>query len=58
MRTIFEKNAEYPNSVTRTFTTAVDNQTSMLIKVFEGEKESTKHNKLIGTFLHEGIEPQ
>ena len=58
MRTIYYKNEKYPSDELKAFTTAVDNQTSMLIQVYEGDSDVTKNNRLLGSFLHEGIEPQ
>ena len=58
MRTIYPRNEYYPESHSKVYTTAVGNQTSMLIQVYEGDSDLTKDNKLLGSFLHGGIEPQ
>jgi heat shock protein 5 len=39
------------------FSTATDNQRTVLIKVFQGEEAWTKHNTLLGTFELSGIPP-
>ncbi|KAJ3045027.1 hypothetical protein HDV00_012449 [Rhizophlyctis rosea] len=42
---------------TRTFTTAKDNQTSVLIEIYEGERPWAKYNRLIRTLELTGIKP-
>lgn len=39
------------------FTTSVDNQTSVLVNVYEGESPSTKWNRFIGSIILNGITP-
>lgn len=39
------------------FSTTADNQASVLIKVYEGERGVAKHNNLLGQFELTGIEP-
>jgi molecular chaperone DnaK (HSP70) len=39
------------------FTTAVDDQTSVLIKVYEGERQQTNQTRLRGEIVLEGIAP-
>jgi heat shock protein 1/8 len=50
MTTIIPRNTVIPTRKTKTFSTDTDNQTSVIIKVFEGERRLTKDNYLLGTF--------
>jgi heat shock protein 1/8 len=57
MTTILPRNTPLPAHKVHHFTTNADDQTSVTIKVFEGERALTKDNILIGTFDLNGIEP-
>jgi molecular chaperone DnaK (HSP70) len=46
-----------PTKKHRNFTTAVDDQTSVLIKVYEGERQQTNQTRLRGEIVLEGIAP-
>jgi heat shock 70kDa protein 1/2/6/8 len=50
MGKIIERNSTVPIEKSKVFSTVEDNQETVLIKVFEGEREFTQHNNLLGTF--------
>lgn len=54
---LIERNTTIPTRKSEIFTTAEDNQQSVEIKVYQGEREIAAHNKLIGNFQLVGIPP-
>lgn len=54
---LIDRNTTIPTNKSRVFSTAEDGQTSVEIRVFQGERELTKDNKLIGNFTLAGIPP-
>ena len=54
---LIERNTTIPTRKSEVFTTADDNQGSVEIKVYQGEREIAAYNKIIGNFQLVGIPP-
>jgi L1 cell adhesion molecule like protein len=57
MSVLIPRNSTIPTKKNEMFTTYDDNQTSVLVKVYEGERQMTKGNNLLGTFELADIPP-
>jgi molecular chaperone DnaK len=54
---LIERNTTIPTRKGETFSTAADNQTSVEIKVYQGERPMAQHNRLLGVFQLANIPP-
>ena len=57
MTALIKRNTTIPHRKTETFSTADDMQTAVTVKVYQGEREMARDNKLLGQFNLEGIPP-
>ncbi|MBU6412587.1 MAG: molecular chaperone DnaK [Planctomycetes bacterium] len=57
MTVLIPRNTTIPSSRKETFTTAADGQTSVQIKVYQGEREFAKDNRILGEMDLSGIPP-
>ncbi|MDX6379062.1 MAG: molecular chaperone DnaK [Rubrobacteraceae bacterium] len=57
MTKLIDRNTTIPTRKSEVFTTADDNQSSVEIKVYQGEREMAAYNKLIGNFQLVGLPP-
>lgn len=54
---IIDKGAKFPTELTKPYFTHANNQTSVLIKIYQGEQKLARQNKLLGKFELKGIPP-
>jgi molecular chaperone DnaK len=57
MTRLIEKNTTIPAQASQVFSTAEDNQSAVTVHVLQGEREQAMHNKSLGQFNLEGINP-
>ncbi|MBF8246872.1 MAG: molecular chaperone DnaK [Rickettsia sp.] len=54
---LIDRNTTIPTKKSQIFSTAENNQSAVVIKVFQGEREIAAYNKILGQFSLEGIPP-
>jgi molecular chaperone DnaK len=54
---LIERNTTIPTQKSQVFSTASDGQTSVEIKVYQGERELARDNRFLGNFILDGIPP-
>jgi molecular chaperone DnaK len=57
MTKLIERNTTIPTQKSQVFSTASDAQTSVEIKVYQGEREMARDNRILGNFILDGIPP-
>lgn len=57
MTKLISRNTTIPTKKTQTFSTAADGQTAIEVKIYQGERELVKDNKMLGNFNLVGIPP-
>jgi len=57
MTKLISRNTTIPTKKSQTFSTAADGQTAIEVKIFQGERELVRDNKLLGNFNLVGIPP-
>jgi len=54
---LIDRNTTIPTEASKVFTTAANNQTSVTVRVFQGEREIAEENELLDEFMLSGIPP-
>lgn len=57
MEPMIKRGTTIPCTKSKTFSTAVDHQPGVSIRIFEGERTETRHNNMLGEFNLDGIPP-
>jgi molecular chaperone DnaK len=57
MTKLISRNTTIPTKKSLTFATAADGQTAIEVKIFQGERELVRDNKILGNFNLVGIPP-
>lgn len=57
MTKLISRNTTIPTKKSQVFSTAADGQTAIEVKIYQGERELVRDNKLLGNFNLVGIPP-
>ncbi|XP_032089755.1 heat shock 70 kDa protein-like [Thamnophis elegans] len=57
MDVVVKRNSPIPTKESRNFSTTEDQQSSLFLQIYEGERMLTKHNRLLGTITLGGLQP-
>jgi molecular chaperone DnaK len=57
MSRLIERNTTIPTRRTELFSTSEDNQSIVILRVYQGEREVARHNRLLEEFYLEGVRP-
>jgi molecular chaperone DnaK len=57
MHVVFPRNAPIPNARAVRATNSVDQQTELVVRIFQGDQPATRHNELLGEFTFSGVRP-
>jgi molecular chaperone DnaK len=57
MHVVFPRNAPIPNARAVRATNSVDQQTELVVRIFQGDQPATKGNELLGEFTFSGVRP-
>ncbi|MBL0277800.1 MAG: Hsp70 family protein [Anaeromyxobacter sp.] len=57
MHVVFPRNAAIPNARAVRATNSVDQQTELVMRIFQGDQPATRHNELLGEFTFSGVRP-
>ncbi|ETE72053.1 Heat shock 70 kDa protein 1A/1B, partial [Ophiophagus hannah] len=57
MDVLVKRNSPIPTKESRNFSTTEDQQSSLFLQIYEGERMLTKHNRLLGTITLSGLQP-
>uniref|UniRef100_A0A670YPL5 Uncharacterized protein n=1 Tax=Pseudonaja textilis TaxID=8673 RepID=A0A670YPL5_PSETE len=57
MDVLVKRNSPIPTKESRDFSTTEDQQSSLFLQIYEGERMLTKHNRLLGTITLSGLQP-
>jgi molecular chaperone DnaK len=55
MHVVFPRNAAIPNARTIQATNSVDNQTQLIVRIYQGDQKETSRNELLGEFTFSGV---
>src|SRR5512139_755366 len=57
MHVVFPRNAAIPNARTISATNAVDEQTELVVRIYQGDQAESSQNELLGEFTFSGVRP-